>query len=150
VARAIPEGLRTITPQLTVDGAGEAIEFYKKAFGAEEKMRVPDPSGQKIWHSEVRIGDSAFFINDAFPEMGGGAHKSSLWLYAENVDATFERAVGAGAKVVMPLGDMFWGDRMGVVVDRWNNQWAIAKHVKDMTPEEMKKAQEDFVASMKG
>ena len=102
-----------MTAALAVNGAAEAIEFYKKAFGAEEVMRAPDPSGKKIWHASIAIGNSQVFVNDTFPEMGGTANKSRLWIYVENVDALFKRATGAGATVKMPLGDMFWGDRIG-------------------------------------
>jgi PhnB protein len=149
MVKAIPEGLHTITASLSIDGASEAMEFYKKAFGAEEVMRAPDPSGQKIWHADMRIGNSRFFLNDVFPGMGAGASTSSLWLYVENVDAAYKRAVDAGCQITMPLGDMFWGDRMGTVTDKWGIQWTFAKHVKDMTPAEMQKAQEEFVKSMK-
>ncbi len=145
----IPEGLHTLTPQLSVDGAAEAIEFYKKAFGAVEVSRAPDPSGRKIWHASLRIGNSVFFVNDTFPEVGGKAQPTSMWIYLEGVDAAFKRAVDAGAKVSMPLMDMFWGDRMGKVEDRWGNSWSIAQHTKDLTPEQMKKAQDEFVAQMK-
>ncbi len=147
--KAIPAGLGTITAQLTVDGAGDAIAFYKKALGAEEVMRAPDPSGKKIWHAELRIGSSVVFINDAFPDMGGGANVTRLWLYAENVDAIYKRATDAGMKVKMPLSDMFWGDRMGTLVDSWGNEWTVAQRTKEMTQAEMQKAQEGFVASMK-
>ncbi len=145
----IPEGLHTVTAQLTVEGASDAIAFYAKAFGAQETSRAPDPSGKKIWHAEFRIGDSRVFINDAFPDMGGPANKTRLWIYSENVDAIFERATAAGAAVKMPLGNMFWGDRMGVVVDAWGNEWALAQRVKEMTPAEMMIAQNAFVAAMK-
>jgi len=144
----IPEGLHTLTPSLTVDGAAEAIEFYKRAFGAEEKSRAPDPTGKKIWHAELRIGNSALFLNDVAPEMGATPSLSSLWIYIENVDAAFDRAVKAGAKVVMPVADMFWGDRMGMLVDRWNVKWALATRKKNLTPAEMKSAQDAFVAEM--
>jgi PhnB protein len=147
--KAIPEGLHSVTPALAIAGAAEAIELYKKAFGAVEKFRAPDPSGQKIWHAELRIGDSVVFVNDAFPEMGSGPTKTSLWLYSEDVDAAFKRATDAGVEVRMPLGDMFWGDRMGTVVDHWGNQWTLAQHKQDLTPEQMKKAEQEFVASMK-
>src|SRR5690349_18009753 len=146
--KPIPEGLHTITPALSIDGAAEAIEFYKKAFGATEVMRAPDPSGKKIWHAHLRIGDSAFFVNDVFPDMGGRPSVSSLWVYAQNVDQAFQRAKDAGAKVVMEPADMFWGDRMAKLVDRWGNDWSLAQHVKDLTPEEMKKAQDEAVKQM--
>jgi PhnB protein len=148
MVKAVPEGMHTLTAQLSVDGAAEAIELYKKAFGAEEINRAPDPSGKKIWHAMIRIGDSMLFVNDTFPEMGGAPHPASLWIYQSNVDALFKRAVDAGCKVMMPLMDMFWGDRMGTVTDRWGNRWNLAQHMKDMTPEEMKKAEQAFIASM--
>ena len=146
MAKAIPEGMHTVTPAITVDGCAEAIETWKKAFGAEELARAPDPTGKKIWHAALRIGDSTIFTSDAAPEMGNQPWKTRLWLYFENVDAAFKRATGAGLTATMPPTDMFWGDRMGVVNDRWGNQWTLAQHVKDMTPGEMQKAQDDFVA----
>src|SRR5580693_1401241 len=138
MARAIPEGLRTVTPAMTIDGCADAIDFYKKAFGAVEESRAIDPSGKKVWHAQIRIGDSALFVNDAFPEMGPVPGPATLWIY--------KRAVDAGAEVKMPLADMFWGDRMGMVVDRWGNRWNLAQHAKDMTPEEMKQAGEAAAA----
>jgi len=148
MAKPIPEGLRTLTPSLTVEGAAEAIEFYKRAFGAEERSRALDPTGKKVWHAELRIGDSAFFINDTAPEMGATPSFSSLWIYTADADAAFDRAVKAGAKVTMPMADMFWGDRVGMLVDRWNIKWSIAKHVKDLSPAELQAAQDAFVAQM--
>jgi PhnB protein len=149
MVKSIPDGLSTITPSLSLDGAASAMEFYEKAFGAEEVMRAPDPSGKKIWHADMRIGNSRFFLNDVFSEVGASPSKASLWLYVENVDAAYKRAVDAGCKVTMPLGDMFWGDRLGTVVDLWGIQWTLAQHTKDMSPAEMQKAQDDFVKSMK-
>jgi uncharacterized glyoxalase superfamily protein PhnB len=148
MAKPIPEGLRTLTPSLTVEGAAEAIEFYKRAFGAEERSRALDPTGKKVWHAELRIGDSAFFINDTAPEMGATPSFSSLWIYTADADAAFDRAAKAGAKVTMPMADMFWGDRVGMLVDRWNIKWSIAKHVKDLSPAELQAAQDAFVAQM--
>lgn len=149
MARPVPEGFHTLTPQLTIDGCAKAIDWYKKALGAEELMRAPDPTGKKIWHAEMRIGDSKFFVNDTFPEMGGNAHMTNLWVYTDGVDAAWKRAVDAGGKAVMPLADMFWGDRTGTLMDPFGNRWTLAQHVKDMTPAEMKKAEDEFVASMK-
>jgi PhnB protein len=146
MAKGIPEGLRSVTPALTIDGCAEAIEFYKKAFGAVEVVRAPDPSGKKIWHAQIRIGDSAIFVNDAFPEMGSALGPASLWIYSENVDTAFKRAADAGAQVKMPLADMFWGDRMGSLMDRWGNRWTLAQHMTDMTPEEMERATEQASA----
>jgi len=144
--KAVPEGFHTVTPVITVDGCAEAIETWKKAFGAEEMARAPDPSGKKIWHAALRIGDSTIFTSDAAPEMGNPASKTKLWLYFENVESAFKRAVSAGCTATMQPADMFWGDRMGSVSDRWGNQWTVAQHVKDLTPAEMKKAQDEFLA----
>ena len=119
MAKAIPDGMHTITPQLAIDGCDKAIEWFGKAFGAELVSRAADPSGKKVWHASLRVGNSIIFVNDVFPEMGGGAQTASLWLYTENVDQAWKRAVDAGGKVTMPIGDMFWGDRIGTVTDRW-------------------------------
>lgn len=145
----VPEGLHTLTAQLTVQGAAEAIEFYKRAFGAEERSLMADPTGKKLLHAELRIGDSCLFINDDFPEMGGAAHPSSLWLYTADADALFKRATDAGAKVIWPMTDQFWGDRTGTLADRWGNRWNLAVRVKDMTQAEMEQAGAAFVAAMK-
>jgi PhnB protein len=145
----IPKGYHTITAQLSVEGASKAIEFYKKAFGAEVIDQAADPSGKKVWHAALRVGDSMLFVNDVFPEMGGSASHTSLWLYVNDVDASFKRAVDAGAKGKHPPTDMFWGDRMGQVADPFGQDWTLATRVKDMTPEEMKKAADAFVAQMK-
>jgi uncharacterized glyoxalase superfamily protein PhnB len=140
--KPIPEGLHSVTPQITIDGCAEAIEFYKKALGATEVSRAPDPSGKKVWHAQLLIGNSAIFVNDAFPDMGGGATPTSMWLYSADADGAFKRAVDAGAKVLMPVSDMFWGDRMGTVADKWGNKWTFAQRVKELSPEEMRKAGE--------
>jgi uncharacterized glyoxalase superfamily protein PhnB len=142
-----PEGLFTVTPGMAIDGCAEAIEVYKKVFGAIEKSRAPDPSGKKIWHADLCIGESHLFLSDYFPGMAAKPDTASLWLYLEDPDATFKKALDAGFKQLMPMADMFWGDRMGALTDRWGNKWTLAKHVKDMTPEEMKAAQEAFVAA---
>lgn len=147
--KAIPEGYHTITPQLSIDGASKAIEFYKKAFAAEEVDRARDPSGTKVWHAALRIGSSMLFVNDVFPDMGGSPSQSSLWLYVSDVNAWFERAVEAGAKAIMPPADMFWGDRMAQLADPFGQKWTVATHIKDLTPEEMKAAQDAFIAQMK-
>jgi PhnB protein len=146
MTRAIPEGLRSVTPALTIDGCAEAIELYKKAFGAEEISRAVDPSGKKVWHAQIKIGDSAVFVNDTFPEMGSGPGAASLWIYVENVDAAFKRAADAGLTVKMPVADMFWGDRLGALKDRWGNQWTIAQRVRDMSPADMERASEEAAA----
>ena len=147
--KPIRTGYHTITAQLSIDGADKAIEFYKEAFGAEVLDRAVDPSGSKVWHASLRIGDSMIMVNDVFPEMGGSQSQSSMWLYVPDTDASFKRAVDAGAKATMPPSDMFWGDRMGQVADEFGQKWTIATHIKDLTPEEMKAAEQAFVASMK-
>lgn len=148
-AKPIPEGYHTITPQLSIDGAADAIDFYKRAFGAEEIVRAPDPSGKRIWHAVLRLGTSLFFVNDVFPEMGGTPSHSGMWLYVSDVDAAYARATAAGAKGTNPPADMFWGDRMAHVTDPYGNRWAIATHTRDLSPEEMKKSQDEAVASFK-
>jgi len=145
----IPKGYHTITPQLSLDGAAAAIDFYKRAFGAEVIDQAPDPSGKKIWHASLRIGDSMLMVNDVFPEMGAGASQSSLWLYVTDVDASFKRAVDAGAKATMPPTDMFWGDRFASVSDPFGQRWSIATRVKEMTPEQQGKAAAAFAAKSK-
>ena len=146
----IPEGFRTITPHLTVRDAAGAIEFYKKAFGAEETVRMPSPDG-KVMHSELRIGDSIFMLNEEFPEMGSKGPQSlggtpvTVHIYVENADAAFDRATKAGAKVTMPLDNQFWGDRYGQLEDPYGHRWSIATHIEDPTPEEvMERAKKIF------
>jgi uncharacterized glyoxalase superfamily protein PhnB len=148
-AKPVPEGFRTITAQLAIDGAEKAIAFYQKAFGAEVVQKALDPSKQKVWHAALRIGDSMLFVNDVFREMGGSQSQSSMWLYVPDTDASFKRAVDAGSKATMPPADMFWGDRLGQVVDPFGQKWTIATRIKDMTPAEMHAAQEAFIAQMK-
>jgi PhnB protein len=141
----IPAGHHTITPHLIIKGASDAIEFYKRAFGAEElsRMPFPGPDGVKIGHAALRIGDSTIFLADEFPQQGGfgpGDHSPvTLHLYVTDANASFDRAVKAGAKVAMPLADMFWGDRYGKLVDPFGHHWSIAEHLEDLTPEEMEK-----------
>ncbi len=146
--KAVPDGMHTVTPVLKLKGCAEAMEFFHKAFGAETLMKELDPSGKLVWHAMMKLGDSMIMMNDAMEDMGEKAHPTDIWLYVENVDAAWKRAVDAGATAAMPPADMFWGDRFGKVVDKWGNGWGIATHVKDMTDDEMKKAQAEFVASM--
>jgi len=152
--KPIPAGCHTVIPHLVVRGAGEAMEFYKKAFGAKERFRSPGPGG-KLMHAEMEIGDSRIYLADEFPEMGSkspqtlGGTPIVVHLWVTDVDSAFQRAVGAGAKVLMPVADQFWGDRYGSVVDPYGHQWSIATHVKDMTPEEMQKAAAAAFAAMK-
>ncbi len=135
--RAIPEGHHTVTPDLALRNAAQAIEFYKKAFGAQELMRFNMPDG-KIGHAEIKIGDSIVMLCDENPQGGCASPTSlngtttSLFLYVENVDATFQQAVKAGATIVMPVADMFWGDRWGQVVDPFGHRWSLATHKEDL------------------
>jgi PhnB protein len=152
--KPIPEGMHSISPSLVVRGAAKAIDFYKKAFGAVERARMPAPDGQSIWHAEIQIGDSIFMMADENVAMGNKSPQSlgdtpiTLHLYVEDADATFKRAVDAGAKVKMPMDDAFWGDRYGQVTDPFGFHWSLATHVKDMSPEEMRKAGEEFAKKM--
>ncbi|MGH9528625.1 MAG: VOC family protein [Terriglobales bacterium] len=149
----IPKGFHTATPTLTVRNAAEAIEFYKKAFGAEEISRHPSPDG-KISHAELKIGDSIIFLADESPAMGNkspqtlGGTSGSIYLYVEDVDKAFQRAVNAGGKATMPVTDMFWGDRFGHVVDPYGQEWGIATHKEDVTEQEMSVRAKDFYAQM--
>ena len=140
----IPDGHRTITPHLVIKGASEAIEFYKRAFGAEELLRMPfpGPDGRvKLGHASLQIGDSRLYLADECPEYGStgpnGHSPVTIHLYVTDADAAFTRAVEAGATVRMPLADMFWGDRYGKVVDPFGHHWSIAAHLEDLTPEQM-------------
>ncbi len=150
-ARAIPEGYHTVTPQLTLDDAARAIEWYKKALGAEEVMRSTGPDG-KVMHADLRIGDSRIMVNDAM--MGGkgpkaiGGSPASLWVYVADCDSLFDRAVGAGAQVAFPMVDQFWGDRSGSITDPAGYRWTIATHKEDLTPEEMQQRQAEFFKQM--
>jgi len=146
--KPIPPGYTTVTPSITVSDAAKAIEFYKKAFGAVEKGRFKGPDG-KIMHAEIEIGSSKFMLNDEVmgmrsPQSFGGS-PASFYLYFEDADAAFKKAIAAGGKQSFPVSDMFWGDRMGKFEDPFGFLWNVASHVKDMTPEEMKKAGEEFM-----
>lgn len=142
----IPHGMPTVTPHLVCAGVVEAIAFYKKAFGATV-MFAPllTPQG-KVMHASIRIGNSPVMLADEFPEWGSNGPKTlkgspvSMHLYVEDADASFARAVKAGATVKMPLQDMFWGDRYGMLEDPYGHWWAIATHIKDLTPKEIKAA----------
>jgi PhnB protein len=142
-AQPIPKGYHIITPSIVVRGAKEAIEFYKKAFGAKAVGGAMESPDGKIMHAEIRIGDSIVMLSDEFPGMGssapqaGAATSSSLMIYTKDVDALFNQAVAAGAKVAMPVADMFWGDRYGIVTDPFGHRWQMATHKEDLTPKEM-------------
>jgi PhnB protein len=150
-ARPVPAGYHTITPQLALDNAAQTIEWYKQAFGAEELNRSVGPDG-KIMHAELRIGDSRFMLNDAMMgrkgPLGFGGSPASFWIYVNDCDALFNRAVGAGAAVEMPLADQFWGDRGGAVKDPAGYIWWIATRVEDLTEEETRQRAAEFFKRM--
>jgi PhnB protein len=143
--KPIPDGMHTVTPHLICEGAAEAIEFYKNAFDAVEMGRIPGPDG-KLMHAAVRIGDSTIMLVDDFPDHGARGPKAltgspvTIHLYVEDADAFAAKAVAAGAKMTMPVAEMFWGDRYGQLEDPFGHRWSVATHVKDVTPEEMKAA----------
>ncbi|MBM3577183.1 MAG: VOC family protein [Alphaproteobacteria bacterium] len=143
--------MRSITPHLICAGASDAIEFYKKAFGAEEMFRMPGPDG-RLMHASVRIGDSSVMLVDEMPEWGALGPKTlkgspvTIHLMVDNVDEVYACAVAAGATAKMPVADMFWGDRYGQVVDPFGHVWSIATHVRDLTPEEIMAAGREAMA----
>jgi PhnB protein len=151
--KPIPEGYHTLTPSLSVDNAAEAIEFYKRAFGATELARALGPDG-KIAHAEIRIGDSMLMLADPFPqattrppkELGGTG--VTIFLYVEDVDAVFKQAVDAGATSTMDVDDMFWGDRFGSLTDPFGHSWGIATHIEDVPPAEMEERGRAAMAAM--
>lgn len=145
--KPVPEGYHSVTPYLVVDGASKAIEFYRRAFGAVERFRMPAPD-DKVGHAEIQIGDSVIMLSDPFPDMGSSApsgtgnSSSGLMLYVDDVDALFKQAVDAGATVTMPLDNQFWGDRYGKLRDPFGHSWHLATHIEDVSPEEMMKRAE--------
>jgi PhnB protein len=151
--KPIPEGYHTVTPYLAVDDAAQAIEYYKKAFGAKERGRMETPDGN-IGHAELEIGDSLVMLSDPFPqastrppkELGGTT--ASVFMYVDDVDAFVQRAVDAGATITMEVADQFWGDRFGSVQDPFGHSWGIATHVEDVPPEEMAERAKTAMAAM--
>ncbi|HST19994.1 MAG TPA: VOC family protein [Blastocatellia bacterium] len=141
----IPEGYHTATPYLIVNGAAKAIDFYKQAFGATEILRMEDPKSGKIGHAEIKIGNSHIMLGDEMPEMGYSSPQTlggtpvSIMLYVEDVDTVAAQAVAAGAQVLKPVADQFYGDRSGSFADPFGHQWHIATHIEDVTPEEVGK-----------
>ena len=144
--KPIPDGMNTVTPHLVCKDAAKAIEFYKKAFGAEERFRLNTPDGKKVLHAGLRIGDSAVMLADEFPDWGSVGPETLkgtpvvIHLYVEDADSVFDQAVQAGATVTMPLQDMFWGDRYGQLRDPFGHSWSVATHVRDVSIEEMEQA----------
>jgi PhnB protein len=151
--RAIPEGYHTLSPLLVVRGAEQAIEFYKKAFGAELRGMSRGP-GNKVIHAALKIGDSMLMLSDEFPEWHSlgpqsfGGTGTTIHIYVEDADAFFARALAAGATPTMPMMDAFWGDRYGKLADPFGHAWSVATHVKDLTPEEMERAVQQACAGM--
>lgn len=149
----IPAHYHTVTPFLSSHDANAQIDWYKKAFGAKELSRMPGPDG-KLMHSEVKIGDSVVMIADEMPGMGSPSAKTlgnspvGLMVYTKDVDSFFNKATGAGASVVMPVADQFWGDRYGQLQDPFGFKWSIGTHIKDMTPKQMQAAQDEWMKSM--
>jgi uncharacterized glyoxalase superfamily protein PhnB len=143
--KPIPNGMHTVTPHLVCAGAADAIEFYKKAFHAVEEVRLPGPQG-RLMHACIRIGDSQVMLVDEMPEWGAFGPKSlkgspvTIHLAVEDVDAVVARAVGAGAKITMPVDDMFWGDRYGKLEDPFGHHWSVATHLRDVSPDELQQA----------
>ena len=152
----IPKGYRTLTPGFCVRGATEAIEFYKRALGARERMRLMKPDGATLAHAELQIGDSMFMLGEEDPAMGGpsaqtlGGSPVNFYLYVKDVGAAVARALAAGAKPVMPISDMFWGDRIGGIEDPYGQKWTLATHTEDVPPREMAKRAQAFYAQVGG
>ena len=151
--KPIPEGYHSVTPYLVVNNATAAIDFYRQAFGAKEVVRMQGPPG-KISHAELRIGDSMIMLSDEMPGSTTRSPQSlsgttaGIFLYVNDVDAAFKQATSAGAKVEMPLADMFWGDRYGRLMDPFGHSWSMATHKEDVAPEEMKKRMKEQTAKM--
>jgi PhnB protein len=154
MAKPIPDGYHTATPHITVKGADKAIDYYKKAFGAQEIARMPGPGGQGIVHAEIKIGDSTIMLNDELPGMGEsspqtlGGRTASIYLYVEDADSVHAKAVAAGGTQRSPVQDMFWGDRSGRILDPFGHEWSISTHKEDLSMEEIGKRAQAFFAKM--
>jgi PhnB protein len=152
--KKIPDGYHSITPYLIVKNGSEAIEYYKKVFGAKVQGRMMTPDGKRIAHAEIEICNSKLMLADEFPEMNSlspktiGGSPVGLFLYVDDVDKVFSQAVTEGAKVLMGVEDQFWGDRYGSIEDPFGHRWSISTHIKDLTEEELKKAAEESFANM--
>ncbi len=150
----VPKGMHTITPSLVLRECAKAMEFYVRALGALEISRVPSPDGKSIWHAAMRVGDSTLFLADQSPMSRPAPSAASpvpvtMWLYVPDCDASFQRAVKAGAKEMAPPSDMFWGDRCAGVADPYGYRWSFATRRRDLTPEEVRRAGEEFARSMR-
>ena len=156
MAKAIPDGYNSVSAYLVVKNAGEALDFYQKAFGAETHGRMAGPDGKSTLHAEMRVGNSMVMLTDENPQwdlkspetLGGTA--SSLHIYVDDADKAYQRALDAGCTVKAPLMDAFWGDRHGKVQDPYGHTWGIATHVEDVAPDEMEKRAKAFFAEMAG
>lgn len=154
MTKPIPEGYQTVTPMLMFKDARKALEFYRRAFGAEERLVMPGPDGKGVMHAELRIGNSIIMMGEEHPQeqcksaetIGGSP--VSFYIYLENVDEAFRTALAAGAEARMPVDDMFWGDRAGTVRDPFGYDWTLATHTKDLTPQEIQQGAQAFFARM--
>ncbi|MGH7882118.1 MAG: VOC family protein [Candidatus Dormibacteraceae bacterium] len=149
----IPEGFHTLTPTLVVRGAARAIDFYKQAFGAVELSRAPSPDGQLIWNATLQIGDSRFMLCDEMPDGGClgpqsvGGSSAGIHIYVEDADTVYQRAIDAGATVIMAIENMFWGDRYGTIRDPFGHTWSIATHIENPSKEEMERRTKGFATA---
>jgi uncharacterized glyoxalase superfamily protein PhnB len=156
MTQPVPEGFHTITPHIVVKDVANALEWYRKAFGAEETYRATAPDGRTVLHAAMRIGDSPLMLGEENPQWEAKGPKTlggtpvTIHLYVADADAVFRQAVAAGAKPDMPVQDTFWGDRYGKVTDPEGHHWSVATHVRDMTPEEMQKAMAEAFAAKQG
>ena len=150
----IPKGYHTLNPVLVAKNAVDAIEFYKRAFGAKERSRSYMPDGRTLMHAELQIGDSLFMLSEEFPNMKTHSPQSiggtsvSMYAYVKDVDKVFERALSAGGSVAVPVSDMFWGDRMGQLTDPYGHVWSLATRVRNLSKKEMEKAAQEWAAKM--
>jgi uncharacterized glyoxalase superfamily protein PhnB len=154
--KAVPEGYHTVTPYVVFKDARKAIEFYIRAFGAQELFAMPGPDGKGVMHAELRIGNSIIMMGEETPQQPcksaetAGGSPVSFYLYLENVDEAFRTALEAGAESRMPVQEMFWGDRAGTVLDPFGYSWTLATHTRDLTPQEIQQGARDFFARMAG
>ena len=154
MAKATPEGFHSVTPMLTLKDAHKAMEFYKQAFGAVERYSIAGPEGQGVMHAELQIGNSILMLGEENPGQTCksaetmGCSPASFYIYVENADNAFQKAISAGAKPVMPVQDMFWGDRIGAVQDPFGYNWSLATHQKDVTQQELLEGAKEMMAQM--